>query len=152
MNPSCDSHVSLAVLILEIIPKTIWNRIIAFFYLLIRKDITHLGKKHLNEHIICYIFSFLIDKSLINFIKFITQSYLFTAFEFIFTFSVFLKSPNNYFFRWLTYKALLSRFSVLINFSILCGLPIFFCIHPPTFFIVLVFQGPGFSGSRFFWV
>ena len=54
--------------------------------LLIRKPVTYLVTKHLNVHRIYYNVSFLIEKSFWN--KFITQSYLFIAFEFIFTLSL----------------------------------------------------------------
>ena len=43
-------------------------------------------------------------------------------------------------------KFFLSRFSVLINYTM------WFSKLFPAFFIVQVFQGPGFSRSRFFWV
>ena len=63
-------------------------------------------------------------------IKFITQSYLSLLSSFLLlilsTFSVFLKSLSDYFFSWLGYKSLLNRFSVLINYTVLCGLPFFF--------------------------
>ena len=71
----------------------------------------------------------------------------------------FLSYSMAIFFRWLDYKSLLSRFSALINY-IVWSYNLFFCIQLfPTFFMVqvfmvLVFQGPGFSGSRFYrvWV
>ena len=43
-----------------------------------------LVKKHLNEHIISYNFSFPIEKRFLELINVITQPYLFIAFEFIF--------------------------------------------------------------------
>ena len=63
------------------------------------------------------------------------------------TVSIFLKSPNNYLLRWFAYTSLLSRFLVLINYTILTSnlfsvsscLPRFsWC----SFFKVQVFQGP----------
>ena len=116
----------------------------------------------LNEHIIYYNFSVLFEKSFWNLSSFcqIYLSLLNLFLLFLSTFFVFLKSLNNYFFRWLAYKSFPSRFSVLIK----CKHSIFFCIQLfPTFFMVLVFQVPGFStprlfrvqvflSSRFFWV
>ena len=77
-----------------------------------------LVKKHLNEHIIYYSFSFLIEKifrNLLSLLHNLTYLSILNSFLFLSTFSVFLKSLNNHFFRWLAYKSLLSRFSVLIN-------------------------------------
>ena len=63
-------------------------------------------------------------------------------------FPVFLKSLNNYFFRWLAYKPLLWEFSCYNKlYSVI--FQSFFGIHLfPTFFISQVFQGPGFSGPE----
>ena len=115
-----------------------------------------LVKEHLNEHIMYYNFSFLIEKSFRNF-KFITQSYvsLLNSFLFLSRFSVSLKGLNNYFFRKFAYKSLLNRFSVLMNyimwfsnhFSTSSCLPHF---SGSRFYRVQVFQGLGFSGFRFF--
>ena len=77
---------------------------------------------------------------------------LLNSFLFLSRFPVSLKSLDNYFFRWFTYKSLLSRFSVLISynmcssnhFSISSCFP---CFSGSRFFRVQVFQGPG-SGSR----
>ena len=90
------------------------------------------------------IFNFLL-KNFQKLIKFITQSYLslLNSFLLLSRFSVALKSLDNNFFRWCAYKSLLSRFSVLI-----CGLLIIF----PYPAVSHVFQGRGFSGSRFFGV
>ena len=78
-----------------------------------------------------------------------TESLL-NSFLFLSTFSVFLKSLNNYFFWWFAYKSLRSRFSVLINYTIQSSNHF---SHPAVswsrFSMVQVFQGPGFSGSRF---
>ena len=54
-------------------------------------------------------------ESFLKLIKFITQSdlLLLNLFLFLSTFSVFL---NDYFFRWLAYKFVFSRFSVLTNY------------------------------------
>ena len=87
---------------------------------------------------------------------FISQSYLFIAFEFILllsTFSGFLKILNNYFFRWLAYKSLLSRFSVLISytmwyFNLFSAFNCFQRFSWSRFFRVQFFLGPGFSESR----
>ena len=74
-------------------PKTIWNCIIAFFNLLIRKHMRRFWFKtserayNLLQFFISYWEKFL------RHTKFITQSYLFTAFEF------FLTNSNNYFFQ-----------------------------------------------------
>ena len=72
---------------------------------------------------------------------------LFITFEFIFTVSLkhifcLPKKPEWLFFSWLDYKSLLNKFSVLINYSVLCGLPIIF-MHPA---VSLLFHDPGFSG------
>ena len=77
---------------------------------------------------------------------------LLNSFLFLSRFPVSLKSLDNYFFRWFTYKSLFSRFSVLISynmwssnhFSISSCFP---CFSGSRFFRVQVFQGPG-SGSR----
>ena len=106
-------------------------------------------KKHLNKRSMFY---FLLQK-VFKLIKFITQSYLFIAFELFLllvlsAFPVFLKSLNNYFFRWLAYKPLLWEFSCYNKlYSVI--FQSFFGIHLfPTFFISQVFQGPGFSGPE----
>ena len=50
----------------------------------------------------------------------------------------------------LAYKSFLSRFSMLINYT-MCSSNLFFCIQLfPTFFIVQNFQSTDFSGSRIF--
>ena len=66
-------------------------------------------------------------------IKFITQSYLLllNLLLFLSTFSVIL---NDYFFRWLVYKSMISRFLVLINY-IMWSYNLFSASN--------VFQGPG---------
>ena len=88
------------------------------------------------------IFDFLLKK-FSKLIKFITQSYLSHLNSFLLSsrFSVSQKSLDNYFFKWFAYKSLLSRFSVII-----CVLLIIF----PQPAVSHVFQGPGFSVSRFF--
>ena len=69
----------------------------------------------------------------------LTYLFLLNSFFFLSTFSVFLKRPNNYLFKWLAYRFLLGRLSVL------------FCIQLfLKFFKFQVFQAPGFSESRFF--
>ena len=122
------------VLILEVIPKAAWNCVIVD--LLIRKQV-----QHLNEHIIYYNLSFLIEQS---FWKLSSLLHNLVYRLGLSTFSAFPKSLRDYFFNWLDYKCLLNRFSVLINYSVLCGLPIIF-LHPTLFH---VFHRPGFSGSR----
>ena len=71
----------------------------------------------LNEHIIYYNFSVLFEKSFWNLSSFcqIYLSLLNLFWLFLSTFFVFLKSLNNYFFRWFAYKSFPSRFSVLIK-------------------------------------
>ena len=73
------------------------------------------------------------------------------------TFPVFLKSLNNYFFRWLAYKSLLAEFYCYIISCNMWSSNLFVCIQHvfgfprfwiPTFFMSQVFQGPGFSGSE----
>ena len=59
-------------------------------------------------------------------------------------FSVSLKSHGNYFFRWVAYESLFSRFSVLISYNMWSS------NHFPYPAVSHVFQGPGFPGSRFF--
>ena len=102
---------------------------------------TSFGKKHLNEYIIYYNFSFLIEKALRN--KFITQSYLsfLNSFLFLSRFSVSLKSLKSYFFRRFAYKSLLNRFRVLINYVMWSSSSFFYNKLFPTFFMF-----------RFFWV
>ena len=68
---------------------------------------------------------------LIKLLQNLTYLLLLNLFLLLSTFSAFLKSLSNYYFRWLAYKSLLSRFSVLINV------------------VFQVFQSPGFAGSRF---
>ena len=52
----------------------------------------------------------------------------------------------------LAYKSFLSRFSMLINYTMWSS-NLFCCIQLfPSFFWVQVFLGPDFSGFRFFWV
>ena len=69
----------------------------------------------------------------------------FEPFLFLSAFSVFL---NDYFFRWLACKSLLSRFSVIIN-QIMQSYKSFFCIQLfLMFFRIDVFQHPGLSGSE----
>ena len=71
-------------------------------------------EKHLNSLSLLQFFISYWEKFL-KLVKFITQSYLslLNFFLFLCTFFVFL---NDYFFRWLAYKSLLSRFPVLINY------------------------------------
>ena len=134
-----ESIFEIIVLVLEIIPKTIWNCIIAFFVLLVTKHVTDLVKKYQNEHIICYTFLFLIEN---NFWKMTSLSHnlsylsLLNSFLLLSTFSVFMKNLNNFFSGGLLLSFFLADFQS------------FFCIQ--SFFHVL--HGPGFLGSRFFCV
>ena len=121
----------------------------------------YLVKKHLYVCSNNYKVSFLIEKHIkfLKHIKFITQFYLFIAFEFIFTlsllllstFPVFLQSLNNYFFRWLAYKSLLAeiqRYNKLYCVSNLFLTSSYFpSFSKARFFRVQVFLGPG-PGSR----
>ena len=68
---------------------------------------------------------------LIKLLQNLTYLLFLSLFLLLSTFSAFLKSLSNYYFRWLAYKSFLSRFSVLINV------------------VFQVFQSPGFAGSRF---
>ena len=70
------------------------------------------------------------------------------------TFSIFLKSFDNYFFGWLAYKSLLSRSSVLLNYTTcssnhFSASSFFPRFSWSRFLSILVFQGPGFLGSKF---
>ena len=95
-------------------------------------------EKHRNEPIIYYNFSFVIEKSFWNLISLLHSLTYHFLLLFSSTFSVVL---NYYFFRWLACKSLLSRFLVLINY---------FMWSYNLFSVSNIFQGPGFSGSRFF--
>ena len=102
-------------------------------------------EKHLNKPNIYYNFQFLIEKSFLEFVKFITQSYL-SLLNFLLFLSTFSVVLNDYFFIWLAYKSLLRRFSVLINY-IMWSYNLF---SVSTSFMVQVFQGPNpGSGIRF---
>ena len=105
-------------------------------------------EKHLNlpQFFISYWEKFL------ELIKFITIVLIYCLWIFLSTFSVFL---NDYFFKWLAYKSLLSRFSVLINYIVWSYnlFSISSCFWRFSWFRVFkvqVFQGlhPG-SGFRF---
>ena len=100
-----------------------------------------LVKKHLNEHIIYYSFLFRIEKifrNLSSLLHNLTYLSILNSFLFLSAFSIFLKSLNNHFFRWLVYKSLLSRFSVLTNYT----------LRPSNVFSAS--NCPRFSWSRFF--
>ena len=107
------------------------------------------GMPHFFENGSTTIFHFLLSKVFETYQFYYTI--LFIPFEFIFTVSLkhifcLPKKPEWLFFSWLDYKSLLNKFSVLINYSVLCGLRIIF-LYPA---ISLVFHGPGpGSGSRF---
>ena len=95
-------------------------------------------------------------RSLWSLLRNLTYVSLLNSFLFLSRFSVSLKSLDNYFFRWFAYKSLLSRFSVLINYNMCSSNHFSISIRFPCFSRsrlfqrVEVFQGPGFSGSRFF--
>ena len=95
-----------------------------------------------------------IFRNLSRLLRSLTYLSLLNSFLILSRFSVPLKSLDNYFFRWLAYKSLLSRLSVLISynmepsnhFSISSRFP---CFSRSRFFRLQVFQGPGpGSGSR----
>ena len=126
------------------LPKDCYNRFLL-----------SLIEKHLNEPIIYYSFSFLIEKSFWNLSSLLhnlTYCHL-NLFLSLSIFSVFLS--DFFFFRWLAYKSFLSRFSVFINyimwsdnlFSVSSCFP---CFSWSSLFRVQVFQGlsPG-SGPKF---
>ena len=123
----------------------------SFFRSLIRKHVMHLVKKHRNEYIIYNNSSFLIEKWFLNLpslLHNLTYLSLLNSFLPLRTFSVFLRSLNNYFFRWPACKSLLSRFSELRSYMWSSNL--FFCIQLfSTFFMVQIFQGSCFSRSTF---
>ena len=103
-------------------------------------------EKHLNQPIIYYNLSFLIEKGFWNLSSLLHHlTNVLNFFLFISTFSVFL---NENFFRWLAYKSLLSTLSLLTNY-IMWSYNIFFCIQLfHMLFMLLVFHGRG-SRSRF---
>ena len=78
-------------------------------------------------------------ETLLKLIKFITQSYLWLLNLLLFL-TIFSAILNNYFFRWLAYKSLLSRLLMLINY-IMWSYNLFSVSND--------FHGPGFYGSRF---
>ena len=112
-------------------------------------DCFFLVKKHLNEHIIYYNFSFLIEKSFWNLsslLRNLTYLLLLNSFLFLGTFSLFIKKPQQLFFQ----TACLQVSSVLIN----CTMWSFYLFSAsscfPPFSLSRFFQGPGFSEFRFF--
>ena len=99
-----------------------------------------------------------IFRNLSTLLRNLTYLSLLNSFLFLSRFSVSLKSLNNYFFRWFAYKSLLSRFSVLISYSMWSSnhfsiSSCFPCFSRSKFFRVQVFrvqvQGPvpGFRSS-----
>ena len=101
---------------------------------------------HFYENGSTTIFHFLLSKVFDTYQFYYTI--LFIALELISTVSLthifcFPKKPQWLFFSWLDYKSLLNKNSALINYSVLCGVPIIF-LHPA---VSHVFHGPGFSGS-----
>ena len=118
-----------------------------------------------------YNLSFLIEKcfwNLSSLLHILIYLSLLNSFLFLSTFYIFLKSLNNYFFRWVAYYSSLSGLSVLINYT-LWPSNLFFahsCLEfsgsrffrfqvflESQFFRDQVFLGPGFSRfpSRF-WI
>ena len=97
-------------------------------------------------------------RNLSSLLRNLTYLSLLNSFLFLSRFFVFLKSLDNYFFRWFAFKSLLSRFSVLISYNMwssnhfsICSC--FPCFSGSCFFRVQGFQGPGpgsgcRSGSR----
>ena len=84
-------------------------------------------KNYLNEQIIYYNFSFFIKKcfrNLSSLLHNLTYLSLLNSFSLLNRFSVRLKSLNNYFCRWFAYKPLLSRFSVLIYYTMWSSIPL----------------------------
>ena len=71
--------------------------------------------KNLLQFFICYWKNF---RNLSSLLRSLTYLSLLNSFLFLSRFSVSLKSLDNYFFGWFAYKSLLSRFSVLISYSI----------------------------------
>ena len=93
-------------------------------------------------------------RNLSSLLRNLTYLSFLNSFLFLSRFSVSLKSLDNYFFRWFAYKSLLSRFSVLISYNVWSSNHFslssrFPCFSRSTFFTVQIFQGLGFSGSRF---
>ena len=96
---------------------------------------------NLLQFFICYWEKFINLSSLLHNLTYLS---LFNSFSF--TFSVFLKSLNNYFSDGL-YKPLLSRSSVLINYTMWS-----FNLFTASSCFPQCSWRSGFSGSRFFWV
>ena len=95
-----------------------------------------------------------IFRNLSSLLRNLTYLSFLNSFLFLSRFSVSLKSLDNYFFRWFAYMSLLSRFSVLISYDMCSSNHFsissrFRCFSRSRFFRVQVFQGPGFSGTRF---
>ena len=107
------------------------------------------GMSHFFENGSITIFHFLLSTVFETYHVYYTI--LFLAIEFIFTVSLkhifcLPKKLQWLFFSWLDYKSLLNKFSVLINYSVLGGLPVIF-LQPA---ISHVFHGPGLgSGPKF---
>ena len=107
-----------------------------------------LVKKCLNEHIIYYNFSFLVEKIFWN-LSLLFRNLTDISWNSLFFLrpTFFLKSLNNYFFRNAWLEVFSSQISS-VNKFVLCGLLTYF-LHAA---ISQVFHGPGYSESRFFWV
>ena len=141
----------LVILTLEIIPKTIWNCIIAFFDLLIKTRHAFDWGYNLLQFFICYWEKFINLSSLLQ-----NLTYFSPLNSFSFTFSVFLKSLNNYFFRWLVASLFLADFQwyyTIWSFNFFTAsscFPYFSWrsgFSGSRFFRAQVFKGSGFSGS-----
>ena len=92
-------------------------------------------------------FHLVLKKLLETYLQNLIYLWLLNSFLFLSRFSVFLKSPAvTTFSNWFLYKSCLSRFLVLINCTMYSS---FYIQLFSTFFIVKVFQGPGFSGPKF---
>ena len=72
-------------------------------------------EKHLNEPIIYYSFSFLIEKSFWN-LSSLLHNLTYCPLNLFLSLNTFSVFRSDFFFRWPAYKSLLSRFSVLINY------------------------------------
>ena len=130
------------LLILETIPKAIWNCIIVNS--LIRKH-----TRNLNEHIIYYNFSFLIEQifwNLSTLLQNLAYCFWIHFTVVLSTFSILPKSLSDYFFSLVCLQVSSEQI-----FSVLCGVPVIF-LHPAVshiFHMVQVFLGPA-PGSRFY--
>ena len=106
-----------------------------FTHVLLNCFLLSLIEKHLNGPIY-YNFSFLIEKNYYTIVL--------IAFDFVLFLSTFSVILNDYFFWWLVYKSLVSRFLVLIS----CTMWSYNLFSVSNIFQGPGFYGPGFSGSE----